>query len=438
MTTSGLQYVVRPAGGLSGDLRVSGDKSISHRSVILGSIAVGTTKISGILQATDVFATIDAFRKMGVKITGPDEGNVSIQGVGLDGLSPPEDKLNLGNSGTAMRLLAGLLAGQKFGTNLVGDDSLSGRPMRRVTDPLAKMGARVETGPEGTPPLSIKPVGDLNGIHYVLPVASAQVKSALLLAGLYAHGETCIEEPVPTRDHTERMLGGFDYPCRQREHGMCLRGGGVLHGTQIDIPADLSSAAFFIVAATIAEGSHLRLSHVGVNPTRIGLLNILKTMGAVIRVEHEREICGEPVAELEVESAKLQGVEVPLEQVSLAIDEFPILCIAAAYAQGVTMIRGATELRHKESDRISSMVKGLRNLGIDVEEYSDGMSIRGGQVQGGTVSSNGDHRVAMAFCIAGVQATSSVEIQDCGNIVTSFPGFFDAAKSCGMDIHASR
>lgn len=426
--------MVRPGAKLSGAVRVPGDKSISHRSVVLGAVAEGDTRIRGILEGHDVLATITAFRQMGVDITGPDQGRLSIRGVGLDGLSAPTDNLDLGNSGTAMRLMAGLLSGQKFGTCLVGDESLSSRPMKRITIPLTRMGACIETGVDGCPPITIQPTDRLIGIHYVLPVASAQVKSALMLAGLYADGETCVEEPAPTRDHTERMLRGFGYPCTQRDGRICVKGKGRLQGAQIEVPGDLSSAAFFIVAAAITDGSSLRLSHVGVNPTRIGLLEILREMGASIKVEQARDACGEPVADLQVKAAPLRGIEVPVELVSSAIDEFPILCIAAACADGVTVVRGAGELRHKESDRISAMVTGLRTLGIDVEEFPDGMSIRGGSIQGGSVASHGDHRVAMAFCIAGNRARSSVEVQDCANIATSFPNFLEVAATCGMHI----
>ena len=436
MTGSHTRYVVRPGGRLTGDLRIPGDKSISHRSVILGSIAQGNTSISGILAGTDVLATIRALRKMGVRITAPAKGDVRIEGVGLHGLSAPEGELDLGNSGTAIRLLAGLLAGQAFSARLVGDESLSARPMRRITEPLTQMGARVDTAPDGTPPLTVQPVDRLKGIHYVLPIASAQVKSALLLAGLYADGETCIEEPAPTRDHTERMLRGFGYSCVSSDRGICVQGGGVLHGTAIEVPADLSSAAFFIVAATIADGSMLRFPHVGINPTRTGLLDILQNMGAVIRVEHAREVCGEPVADLEVVSADLQGIDVSGDQVSLAIDELPVVCIAAACARGVTTIRDAVELRHKESDRISAMATGLKTLGVAVEEHSDGLSIQGGEIQGGRIHSRGDHRIAMAFCIAGIRAQTSIEIQDCDNVATSFPNFLATARAAGMQIDA--
>ncbi|MDJ0955647.1 MAG: 3-phosphoshikimate 1-carboxyvinyltransferase [Arenicellales bacterium] len=429
-----MRYLVRPGGQIIGDIRVPGDKSISHRAVILGSIATGDTGVTGLLEGTDVLATIEALRSLGVEIQGPEQGRLLIRGVGLTGLRTPNKMLDLGNSGTAMRLLTGLLAGQKFPTTLVGDESLSRRPMRRVTNPLAQMGARVDTAANGTPPLSITPVNGLHGIHYALPVASAQVKSALLLAGLYANGETCIEEPVPTRDHTERMLTGFGYPCTQHDHGVCVVGGGVLHGVQIDVPADLSSAAFFIVAATIAHDSKLRLSHVGVNPTRAGVLDILREMGAHIELDSQREVCGEPVADLVVQSAPLKGIDIPPDKVPLAIDEFPVLCIAAASAQGITTIRGATELRHKESDRISAMVQGLRELGVEVDEYEDGLCIQGGEISGGSVASHGDHRIAMAFCVAGVGAKFDVEVKGCDNIVTSFPGFLETAVRSGLRI----
>ncbi len=433
-----IRYVVDPGGRITGNTRVPGDKSISHRAVILGAIAEGNTRVSNLLEGTDVLATVAAFRKMSVQIEGPESGEMLIRGVGLHGLSVPSEALDLGNSGTAMRLMTGLLAGQCFDSRLTGDRSLSRRPMRRVIDPLTLMGASIESTAQGTPPLKVRSVDRLSGIRYVLPVASAQVKSALLLAGLYSAGETCIEEPRPTRDHTERMLAGFQYPCERTDSTVCLTGGGLLRGTEIDVPADLSSAAFFIVAATIAATSRLRLHSVGINPTRTGVIEILRSMGASIETENEHEICGEPIADIVVRSAPLRGVKVPADLVPLSIDEFPILCIAAACAAGTTTIRGASELRHKESDRISSMVAGLRGLGIDTEEFDDGMSIRGGDFDGGVVNSFGDHRVAMAFCVAGLRARSPVEIRDCGNVVTSFPGFIRTASSCGLRINERR
>ena len=424
-----------PGGALCGDLRVPGDKSISHRAVILGAIAEGHTGVTNLLQGTDVLATIEAFRRMGVEIEGPANGDLSIRGVGLTGLRAPNGALDLGNSGTAMRLMAGLLAGQNFTSTLVGDESLSNRPMKRLTEPLTRMGAHIETTARGTSPLIVHPVKRLTGIHYRLPVASAQVKSAILLAGLYANGETCIEEPVRTRDHTERMLNGFQYPCKTSSAGICLSGNGRLCGAIIDVPSDLSSAAFFIVAATIAPDAVLRLSAVGINPTRTGVLDILRLMGASIDLENKRQACGEPVADIVVRTATLKGVEIPVELVPLAIDEFPVICIAAACARGDTTIRGAAELRHKESDRILAMVNGLRSLGIEVQEYEDGMTIHGGTLNGGSVASAGDHRIAMAFSVAGMRARSAIEIQDCGSISTSFPGFLEIAAKCGLRIH---
>ena len=430
-----IRYRVEPGGELSGELRVPGDKSISHRAVILGAVAEGLTEVTNLLEGTDVVATVEAFRQMGVGIEGPHNGRLAIGGVGLYGLSAPGGELNLGNSGTAMRLMTGLLAGQVFNSTLTGDESLSSRPMRRVTEPLTLMGARIETTAGGTPPLVVHPVNGLDGIRYTLPVASAQVKSAILLAGLYAQGETCIDEPVPTRDHTERMLNGFQYPCDRSGRGICLFGGGRLQPMKIDVPADISSAAFFIVAAAIAPTAVLRLRGVGVNPTRTGVLEVLRLMGASIAVENEHQVCGEPVADIVVQSAPLSGIEVPAELVPLAIDEFPVICIAAACARGNTTIRGASELRHKESDRISAMVNGLRELGIDARELEDGMSIEGGDVSGGCVQSAGDHRIAMAFSVAGLRARSGIEIRDCGNIATSFPGFLQVANRCGIRIH---
>lgn len=401
---------------------------------MLGSIAEGMTRVANLLEGTDVLATVSAFRSMSVEIEGPHNGNLMIRGAGLRGLRRPEADLDLGNSGTAMRLLSGVLAGQTFASRLTGDPSLSGRPMRRVIDPLTRMGASITATSAGTPPLSVRPARFLKGIRYVLPVASAQVKSAVLLAGLYAQGETCVEEPRPTRDHTERMLAGFGYPCESGQGEVCIQGGGRLSGTDIDVPADLSSAAFFIVAATIAPGSQLRLIDVGVNPTRTGVIDILRRMGASITTENERLVCGEPVADIVVRHAPLKGIDVPVELVPLAIDEFPVLCVAAACARGTTKLRGAGELRHKESDRIASVVKGLRVLGIDADEFADGMDITGGHFGGGSVDSAGDHRVAMAFCMAGLRADAVIHVRDCGNIATSFPGFLETAAGCGLRI----
>ena len=429
-----LQFRAGPGGHLSGTLRVPGDKSISHRSIMLGSLAGGTTRVSGFLEGADALATLEAFRRMGVVIEGPDDGRVVIHGVGMDGLRAPDGVLDLGNSGTSMRLLCGLLAGQGIGVTLTGDASLRSRPMRRVTDPLARMGARIDTSAQGTAPLHIRPVEGLHGIDYQLPVASAQIKSALLLAGLYADGETCVTEPAPTRDHTERMLQGFGYPVRREGARICVTGGGRLTACELDVPADISSAAFFLVGASIAPGSDLTLRHVGINPTRDGVITILRLMGADIEVLDRREVGGEPVADLRVRSAPLHGIRIPEEQVPLAIDEFPALFIAAACADGETLLSGAEELRVKESDRIQVMADGLSALGVDAVPTPDGMRIRGGAIGGGRVDSHGDHRIAMAFAMAALRAGDEILIDDCANVDTSFPGFAELAAGAGLDL----
>ena len=323
--SSRIDYLVQPGGRLTGALRVPGDKSISHRAVMLGALAEGTTRITGLLEGEDVLCTLTAFRAMGVLAKGPESGRLTIQGVGLRGLRPPAQPLDMGNSGTAMRLMAGILAGQAFDSTLIGDASLSQRPMQRVADPLSRMGARIETNAGGRPPLKIKGGQTLRGIDYPMPVASAQVKSALLFAGLYAAGETCVTEPAATRDHTERMLRGFGYAVGVNGARRCVRGGGRLTACDINVPADISSAAFFMVGASIASGSELTLEHVGINTTRTGVINILKLMGADIAILNPREAGGEPVADIRVRHAKLKGIVIPRDQVLLAIDEFPVL-----------------------------------------------------------------------------------------------------------------
>ena len=434
MAPSKVQFAARPGGRLSGTLRVPGDKSISHRSIMLGSLAEGITRVSGFLEGEDSLATLRAFRDMGVQIDGPRDGRVTIHGVGMHGLKAPDGPLDLGNSGTSMRLMSGLMAGQGMDLTLVGDESLSGRPMKRVTDPLAQMGADIDTTQGGTAPLHVRPVDGLRGMHYDMPVASAQVKSCLLLAGLYAQGETCVTEPAPTRDHTERMLQGFGYEVRRSEGRSCLSGGGKLQACDIDVPADISSAAFFLVGASIAEGSDLLLEHVGMNPTRDGVVNILRLMGADIEVINRREVGGEPVADLRVRSAPLKGIRIPQNQVPLAIDEFPVLFVAAACAQGETVLTGAEELRVKESDRIQVMADGLTALGVDASPTADGIVIRGGAIGGGRVDSHGDHRIAMAFTMAALRAKGEIVINDCANVNTSFPGFVEAAADAGLKI----
>jgi 3-phosphoshikimate 1-carboxyvinyltransferase len=427
-------FHVQPGGRLQGEARVPGDKSISHRAVMLTAIADGTSRIHGLLTGTDVLATADAFRAMGVRMSIGDDASLTVTGVGRYGLRAPGDELNLGNSGTAMRLLAGLLSGQRFPSRLVGDASLSKRPMRRVTEPLREMGADIETSAGGTPPLVIRPVAKLSALRYRMPVASAQVKSAVLLAGLYADGPVCVAEPAPVRDHTERMLRGLGIRFEEDGPWKCVTPGD-LQAADIHVPADFSSAAFFIVGATIAPGSEIRLTHVGVNPTRTGLLTVLRAMGADIRLENEQLVAGEPVADIVVCPAALRGIDVEPELVPLAIDEFPIIAVAAALAEGTTRISGAGELRYKESDRIMAMAKGLRTLGVRVEETDDGMTVHGREaLSGGTVDSFTDHRIAMAFAVAGLRATEPLVIREVDNVETSFPGFEPMARSLGLEL----
>lgn len=423
-------YHVTPGGRLSGRLRVPGDKSISHRAVILGALAEGITEVHGLLEGADVLATIAAFRAMGVAMEGPQGGHLRIHGVGLQGLREPLAPLDCGNSGTAMRLLAGVLAGQSFASTLVGDASLQRRPMGRILTPLAAMGAQIGAA-DGRAPLSIQGAR-LHGIHYAMPMASAQVKSAILLAGLYAEGESCVTEPAPTRDHSERMLAGFGYAVRRQGPQACLRGGGRLQGQTLVVPADISSAAFFLVGASIAPGSDLCLEGVGINPTRTGVIEILTRMGARIDLGNLREVGGEPVADIRVRSASLRGIHIPRHLVPLAIDEFPAIFVAAACAAGETIIAGAAELRVKESDRIAVMAAGLRTLGVEVAEEPEGARIRGGSLGGGSIASHGDHRVAMAFAMAGLAASRPIRIEDCANVATSFPDFPRLAREAGL------
>ena len=427
-------YTVAPGGTVKGRIRVPGDKSISHRSIMLGSLAEGTTNIKGFLEGEDALATLQAFRDMGVVIEGPDNGSVTVHGVGLNGLQKPTGPLYVGNSGTSMRLLSGILAGQAFDSELTGDISLSKRPMNRVAKPLGEMGAIIGTAEEGRPPLKIHSGANLKGIQYDMPMASAQVKSCLLLAGLYAQGETRVTEPAPTRDHTERMLQGFGYGVERQGNAVSVKPGGKLTGTDIDIPADISSATFYMVAAAISPGSDITLTHVGVNPTRIGVINILKLMGANLSLQNEREVGGEPVADIRVQYAPLKGIQVPEDQVPLAIDEFPALLIAAACAEGKTVVTGAEELRVKETDRIQAMADGLANLGIECESTPDGIIVTGGQLTGGKVESFHDHRIAMSFTIAGLRATGAIEVNNCANVSTSFPNFVELAKKVGISL----
>ena len=434
MNSKDLIFLANPGGQATGRIRVPGDKSISHRSIMLGSLAQGTTEVEGFLEGEDALATLQAFRDMGVVIEGPHHGRVTIHGVGLHGLKAPPGPIYLGNSGTSMRLLSGLLAAQPFDTTLTGDASLTKRPMNRVANPLREMGAVIEAAAEGRPPMTIRGGHKLKGMDYTLPMASAQVKSCLLLAGLYAEGKTSVTEPAPTRDHTERMLRGFGYPVTVDGATASVESGHTLTATHIEVPGDISSSAFFLVAASIADGSDLVLEHVGINPTRTGVIDILRLMGADITLENEREVGGEPVADLHVRAARLKGIEIPEALVPLAIDEFPVLFVAAAVAEGRTILRGAEELRVKESDRIQVMADGLLALGVKCEPTPDGIIIDGGSIGGGEVHGHGDHRISMAFSVASLRATAPIRIHDCANVATSFPNFLALCKQVGMRV----
>jgi len=451
-------YNITPSNTVLGTIAIPGDKSISHRSIMLGSLATGVTNVTGFLEGEDALATLQAFRDMGVTIEGPDNGKLTIHGVGMNGLKPSKTPLYMGNSGTSMRLLAGILAAQSFDSVLTGDTSLNKRPMERVAAPLREMGAVIQsTGHSGTAPLSITgraTVGKpLQGIDYEMPVASAQIKSCLLLAGLWAEGTTTVTQPEVSRDHTERMLSAFGYPVTVDGNRISVTGGGQLTGGDIAVPADISSAAFFMVAAAISQNSELTLTQVGINPTRTGIIDILKLMQADISLSNETHVGGEPVADITIRSSNLKGIEIPEHLVPLAIDEFPVLFIAASCAQGRTVLTGAKELRVKESDRIAVMAEGLQTLGIDCTVTEDGLIIEGKGIEvegikaqnsninnsqpvfgGGHITSHHDHRIAMSFAIASLRASKQITIEGVETVNTSFPGFAELANHIGMSI----
>jgi 3-phosphoshikimate 1-carboxyvinyltransferase len=430
-------YVVAPATQVEGEVTVPGDKSISHRAVMFGALASGRTHVTGFLEGEDCLSTMRAVGHLGVEVARPGPGEVIVDGVGLHGLRAPGVTLDMGNAGTAMRLFMGLLSGQPFDSELIGDESLMRRPMERAAKPLRAMGAQIETL-DGKPPVRIKGGARLHGIRYEMPVASAQVKSAVLLAGLYAEGETTVVEPAVTRDHTERMLQSFGVPVRARDGVISLAAPRKLQGAQIRVPGDISSAAFFLVAACLGARRPFTIRDVGVNPTRTGILEMLALMGADIRLINHRTWGMEPVADIEVRPSTLQGVQVPQRLVPLAIDEFPAFFVAAACADGETLVTGAEELRVKESDRIAAMARGFEVLGIPHEVLPDGMRILGGKpFGGGTIDSRGDHRIAMSFAVASLRATAPIEILDTANVATSFPGFERLANRVGLKIAAT-
>lgn len=433
MSGSAARYLVQPSARVGGELTVPGDKSISHRALMLGGIAHGPSEIRGFLPSEDCHATLAALRAMGVVVEQHSATHLTVHGAGARGLAAPGRVLDMGNSGTALRLFMGLLAAQAFDTTLIGDASLMQRPMERVAKPLRAMGAAIETA-GGKPPVRIAGGRPLTSIDYDLPVPSAQVKSAILLAGLAAAGVTRVTEPAPTRDHTERMLAGFGVRLQRRGATVGIEGGQQLAATRIDVPADISSAAFFLVAGALAAHEGLVLRNVGVNPTRTGILEILRLMGADIRIESRGESGGEPSADITVRASALRGIRIPVELVPLAIDEFPVLFIAAAAAEGVTELTGAGELRVKETDRLAVMAEGLATLGVRHELSPDGIRIEGGPLSGGTVDSHGDHRIAMAFAVAGLRARGPLEILDVANVATSFPDFVPLARTAGLAI----
>jgi 3-phosphoshikimate 1-carboxyvinyltransferase len=427
-----VDYVVEPAALTGGTVLVPGDKSISHRALMLGAIADGTGRIEGFLAGEDCLATMHALGALGVEFDLREE-DVTVHGVGMRGLVQPARELDLGNSGTGIRLLAGLLCGQGFTTVLTGDDSLRRRPMARVVTPLERMGARIDSR-EGRPPLTVHGGRPLTGIACELPVASAQVKSAILLAALYARGETLVIEPAPTRDHTERMFRSMGVDLESGDGRIRVRGGQAVRARDMQVPADLSSAAFFVLAALIAPECELLIESVGVNPTRTGFIEILREMGADIELEAPRFLGDEPVADLRVRSSGLVGIRVDPALVSRAIDEFPVLFVAASAARGETRFEGIAELRVKESDRIAVMARGLQRLGIRVDESPDGAVVHGGRFGGGAVDSGGDHRVAMSLAVAGTVATAPMRVLHADNVATSFPGFVERLGSLGAAI----
>lgn len=429
-------YICSPCSALQGEITVAADKSISHRAIMLGALAKGITQVHNFLPAADTLATLECFRAMKVEIKR--EGNsLTIKGNGLNGLEKPPYPLDCGNAGTTARLMAGLLSGQTFTSQLQGDASLSKRPMKRVILPLEQMGAKIYAHNQENLPLLLFGNPELHAIEYPMPVPSAQVKSAILLASLNAEGQTTVIEQTPTRDHTERMLKNFGYGIKTAANRLIINGKGTLHSAEVRIPADISSAAFFMVAATIVPDSRILLKNVGINARRTGVINILKQMGAAIELHSQKQFGNEIVADIEVTYAPLSGIDIPPEQVPLAIDELPVVMVAAACASGTTRLTNASELKVKESDRIGAMVTGLSQLGIEAKATEDGAIIQGGSIRGGTVDSHNDHRIAMSFAVAACRADKEVRITRCTNVATSFPNFIDCAQEVGMVVRSS-
>ncbi len=426
-------FRIEPSNSIIGKVNIPGDKSISHRAIILAAIADGESRIKNFLQGEDTLATIRVFQKMGVNIKN-DGDIIIVKGVGLHGLRAENPTLDFGNSGTSVRLLSGLLSAQNFSSQLIGDESLMKRPMFRIINPLQKMNAKINCTNLGTLPIKIEGGQKIEGIEYELPIFSAQLKSCLLLAGLYAKGTTKIIENMATRDHTERMLANFSHSVIKKGNQISIKKANRLIGCEIIVPGDFSSAAYFIVAAILTPNSNIIIENVGVNPTRNAMIKIMKLMGADVELKNERLESGEPVATIYAKTSKLIGIDIPEELVPVAIDELPIILVAAACAKGKTKLSGAAELRVKESDRLQSMLDGFISLGIKAKALEDGMIIEGGQYNGGVINSNDDHRIAMAFSIAGIIAKAPIIINSCKNVATSFPEFVDTAKHLGMNI----
>ena len=435
-----MQFKIQKGNGLKGEITVPGDKSISHRAIMLASLAEGKSQISGFLEGEDCLATIEVFQKMGVCIS-KENGKFSIEGKGLKGLEDPSGYLDFRNSGTSVRLCSGVLVAQEFSSTLIGDSSLSSRPMQRITEPLGLMGANISSIDSGTLPLTIEPVNTLDSIKYSLPVASAQVKSCLMLAGLYSHGITEIEEKVTTRDHTERMFEQFGIPfdVLQSKATKLIKLNKVegIKPTNIDICGDFSSASFFILAALITPNSELLLRNVGVNPTRIGFLHALRHMGANIELQNETDSF-EPTADLLIRTSNLKGITLNTNLVANMIDEMPAFFIAASLAEGTTKVKDAKELRTKESDRLQVMSEVLESFGIKFRLEDDGIIINGlgkaGTFRSAEIDSRGDHRIAMASSIGSLRADGETTVLDCLNVNTSFPNFIDVCKEVGINI----
>jgi 3-phosphoshikimate 1-carboxyvinyltransferase len=427
----------RPVSEVGGRISVPGDKSVSHRALMLGAVAEAPVTVSGFLEGEDCIATRRALEQMGAQIETLDAGCLIVHGRGPESLRSPGRPLDLGNSGTGIRLMTGLLAGLSLDATLTGDASLRSRPMERIARPLRLMGAEVSTH-DGCPPLLVKGGPRLRAIDYEMPVVSAQVKSSILLAALSAQGETVIRQPGVSRDHTERMMAALGATISFDETIVRLRGPCRLRGGEIAVPGDFSSAAFFMVAGLLAAPRGLVIEGVGVNPTRVGLLRMLEAMGGDIELINLRHLSGEPVADIRVRQSRLRAIDVEPQWVPLAIDEFPVFFVAAAVADGVTRVSGAEELRHKESDRIEAMAQALRGIGAEIETRPDGMLVRGGVLEGGRVDSRGDHRVAMAMAVAGMRSRQAVVVENTDNVATSFPGFVESARSVGLDIEVER